>query len=187
MPKRKRLTRDAVIAKAVEMADAAGEVNEVTLTTLAAALEIRVPSLYNHIASLDDLRHGMAIYGTQHLMNSLRAAAAGKIGKEALLAMAIAYRRFVQTHPGIYPLTIRAPHPDDTILTQLAQEFIQMLLLVLASFGFQGDNALHTIRGYRALLHGFTALEAVGGYKMPLDQDESFSRLITTYLDGLTP
>jgi hypothetical protein len=35
-------------------------------------------------------------------------------------------------------------------------------------------------------MHGFTSLEAAGGYKMSLNQEESFRRLVHTYLDGLT-
>jgi len=167
------------------MSNAAGAANGVTLTALAAALDIRVPSLYNHIESLEDLQHALAVYGAQQLSSRLRAAAAGKVGRAALLAMAQAYRRFAQEQPGVYPLTIRAPEPDDEVLTTLAQELLQMLLLVLASFGLQGEAALHAVRGLRSLLHGFVALEAAEGFKMPLDQDESFDRAVNTYLDGL--
>jgi hypothetical protein len=61
-----------------------------------------------------------------------------------------------------------------------------MLLLVMASMGVQGDDAIHAIRGLRAILHGFCSLEAAEGYKMSLDREESFHRLVNTYLDGLT-
>ena len=65
-------------------------------------------------------------------------------------------------------------------------ELLQMLLLLMASMGLQGDDAIHAIRGLRAILHGFISLEAAGGYKFPLDQEESYRHLINTYLDGLT-
>jgi AcrR family transcriptional regulator len=183
--KRRWLSRDIVVERAAALADAAGEVEAVTLTALAASLDVRVPSLYNHVASLDDLIQAMAVYGARRLIDRLRAAAAGRIGREALLAMAAAYRRFAHDHPGIYPLTIRAPEPEEEALTSLAGELLQMLLLVLASAGFEGDEALHAVRGFRAMLHGFVALESAEGFKMSLDRDESFHRLVTTYLDGL--
>lgn len=187
MAKRRRLDRATVVERAANMADAAGSVQGVTLTDLAAALEIRVPSLYNHVAGLDDLHRGLAVYALQQLIVRLRGAVAGLVGREALLSLAAGYRRFAQEHPGIYPLTLRAPAPDDADLSALAQELLQMLLLVLASFGVQGEDAIHAVRGLRALLHGFTTLEANEGFKMPLDLDESFRRLITAYLDGLMP
>lgn len=186
MAKRRRLNRDLVVEKAVEMADAAGSVEAVTLTALAAALDIRPPSLYNHVDNIDDLLQAMAVTGARHLTDALRAAAAGQVGREALLSMTGAYRQFAHEHPGIYPLTVRAPEPGETALVALSEELLHMLLLVLASLGLQGDDALHAVRGFRSLLHGFTSLETAGGFKMPLDMDESYRRMVTIYLDGLT-
>jgi AcrR family transcriptional regulator len=185
MVKHRRLNREWVIERAVEMADEAGSVTAVSLTALAEALEIRPPSLYNHITSLEDLHDGMALFGVQQLITDLRQASLGLVGREAVAALANAYRRFAHDHPGIYPLTIRAPEPDKTELVALSQELIQMLLLIMASLGLQGDDAIHAIRGLRAILHGFTSLEAAEGYKMALDQEESFRRLVDAYLNGL--
>lgn len=185
MIKQRRLNRERVVEVAAEMADAAGSVDAVTLTALAAALDIRVPSLYNHVASLGDLRHALTIYGVRKLVDHMRVAAVGYVGRDALFHMADAYREFAHEHPGIYPLTMRAPDADDAVLAGLAQEWVQMLLLILASMGLQGDDALHFKRGFRALLHGFVSLEAADGFKMPLGLDDSFHRVVTTYLDGL--
>ena len=97
----------------------------------------------------------------------------------------MAYRTFAQEHPGIYPLTLRAPAADEVQLMAFAQELLQILFLIFASFGIQGDAAVHAVRGLRALLHGFTMLEAVDAFKIPLDLDESYRRLIGAYLAGL--
>ena len=167
------------------MADATGEATAVSLTELAQALAIRPPSLYNHISNLEDLQQGLTLYSVRLLRDTLQQATLGLVGQEAIEAVATAYRRFVQMHPGLYPLTIRAPEPDNTELVALSQELVQMLRLILASMGVQGDEAIHAIRGLRAILHGFTSLEVAHGYELPLDRDESFDRLITIYLAGL--
>lgn len=185
MAKRRQLNRPRVIERAAALADEAGSVTAVSLTALAQALEIRPPSLYNHIANLEDLHDGMALLAGQQLIADLRQASLGLVGQEAIMSMADAYRRFAHNHPGTYPLTIRAPEPEQTELVALSQEMIQMLLLVMASPGLQGDDALHAIRGLRAILHGFTSLEAAGGYKMALDPEESFRRLVGAYLQGI--
>lgn len=187
MAGRRRLNRERVIARAVEMADEAGDVTAVTLTALADALNVRTPSLYNHIESLEDLRYGMAVAGVKELIACLRKASMGLVGRAALLAIADAYRLFAQEHPGVYPLTVRAPEPDDEALQTLAQELLQMLLLLLASIGVQGEDAVHAIRGLRAILHGFTSLEGAEGFKMALDREQSFRRLVVAYLDGISP
>lgn len=185
MVRRRRLNRKLVIEKAVAMADEAGDASAVTLTALAATLNIRPPSLYNHIESLEDLQHGMAVEGAGLLLDALRKAAMGLVGREALTAIAAAYRQFVQDHPGVYPLTVTAPEADDEALQAIAQEILQLLRLVLASLGVQGEDAIHAIRGLRAILHGFASLEAAEGFKMPLDREQSFQRLVSAYLDGI--
>lgn len=183
--KRRRLNREMVVAQAAALADAAGTLEAVTLSGLAEALDVRPPSLYNHVSGLEDLHHALAVYALSRLVETLGQAAVGAVGREALISMAHAYRRFAHDHPGLYPLTIQAPAPEDHELGEPAQTLLQMLLLVLASFGVHGDDALHAVRGLRALLHGFVSLEATGGYKMALDLDESFHRLLHLYLDGL--
>jgi hypothetical protein len=54
----------------------------------------------------------------------------------------------------------------------------------MASLGLQGEEAIHALRGLRAILPGFTSLEAAAGYKMALDRAENFHRLLVAYLDG---
>src|SRR4051812_34538803 len=109
MAKQRRLGREQVVEKAAELADAAGRVEAISITTLAAALDIRAPSLYNHIAGIDDLHAALALYATQRLTTCLRSAVGGQSGQEALMTLALTYRRFAQEHPGIYPLTLTAP------------------------------------------------------------------------------
>jgi AcrR family transcriptional regulator len=183
--KRRRLNRAQVIEQAAALADAAGNVQAVSLTALAAALAIRPPSLYNHVHSLDDLQAGLAGYALEQLLATLSEAARGRVGRDALEAMAHACRQFAHDHPGLYPLSVRAPEPDETDRIALSDELVHLLLLIMASMGLQGEDALHAIRGFRAVLHGFVSLEAAEGYKLALDQDESFRRLVAVYLDGL--
>lgn len=185
MAKRRRLNHNLVIEQAAALADAAGSASAVTLTDLAQALEIRPPSLYNHVAGLDELRQGMAVFALRELLAGVRAAALGLVGRAALMAIADTYRDFARAHPGIYPLSVRAPEPDEPELTALAQELLQFLVLLQATMGVLGDDAIHAVRGLRAILHGFVGLEAAGGFKMGQDVEESFRRLLAAFLDSL--
>jgi AcrR family transcriptional regulator len=185
MAKPRRLNREIVIETAAGLADEAGDHQAVTLTALAAALDVRPPSLYNHLAGLDDLHQGLALLGLRLLTDEVRQAAAGLAGRAALLAIADAYRSFARAHPGLYPLTIRAAGPEEPELAAAGLALLQYLQLVLASCGLAGDAALHAIRGLRAVLHGFVSLEAAGGYKMALDVGTSYRLVVERYLDGL--
>lgn len=46
------------------------------------------------------------------------------------------------------------------------------------SAGTPGPASLHAIRALRAMLHGFVALEAAGGFALALDLDESYRRMV---------
>jgi AcrR family transcriptional regulator len=184
--KRRWLNREIVVNTAAQLANEAGTADALTLSEVARALDVRTPSLYNHLDGLEGLKREMTLLGVKELARRLRQAAFGKIGRDALLAMADAYRVFAHDQPGIYALTLRAPDPADRELTELGESILQILSLVLASYGLQGEEALHAIRGYRAVLHGFVSLEMVGGYELPLSREDSYSRLVVTYIDGLT-
>ena len=109
---------------------------------------------------------------------------AGKIGEEAILAAAHSYRSFAHANPGIYQLVIPAGE-DDSEIARLGWNTVSLLLLILGSFGIEGDEALHAVRGFRSLLHGFISLELVGGFGLDLDRTESFDRFLKIYINGL--
>ena len=185
MTRTRTLNKDRVLETAAALANEQGGLETLTLTRLAAALNVRVPSLYNHVNGLDGLRDDLRLRAGQELLAQVRAAAHGLSGAAALRAMADASRRFAQQQPGLYPLTIIAPDPGETEARALADEWLGLLLLVMATLGLQGEEALHAIRGFRALVYGYIALEMAGGYKMDLDRDTSYGRIIDTFLAGL--
>jgi AcrR family transcriptional regulator len=57
-PKQHELTRDRVVATAIEIADADG-ITEVTMRRIASTLGVATMSLYRHVPSRDDLIHAM--------------------------------------------------------------------------------------------------------------------------------
>jgi AcrR family transcriptional regulator len=183
--KSRRLKQATVVARAAELANELGDGRRLTLSMLAQDLGVRVPSLYNHVDGLEGLRRELALEGLHQMARQLRQAAVGKSGREAMLAVAGAYRRFAHEQPGVYPLTIQAPRPDDEAWQALSAEIVELMMLVLAAYQLDGDQALHVIRGFRALLHGYVSLEAGGGFDLPLSREESFHLLIETYLEGL--
>ncbi|MET3290799.1 TetR/AcrR family transcriptional regulator [Brevibacillus fluminis] len=184
MSPRMGLDLPTILQAAAEIADAKGW-EEVTLAALAQKLEIRSPSLYNHVDGLSGLRKKLAVYGLDLLYERLVQATVGVSGDDAVIAFARAYLSFARAHPGLYPCTQRAPEERDDAYAQRAEKIVELIVRVLQGYGLQGDEALHTIRGLRSLLHGFALLEKDGGFGLPLDLDTSFSLLIDTFLAGI--
>jgi AcrR family transcriptional regulator len=182
--RRAGLDREGVIRAAAELADAEG-LGALTIASLAVRLGVRPPSLYNHTGGLDDLRRSVALLGLRELLAAWQAAAVGRAGEPALAAIAEAQRDYAHAHPARYALTVRAPAPDDHEYAAAAEALLTLLLQVLEPFQMGRADALHAIRGLRALVHGFVMLEAAGGFGLPLDRDESFQRLLNVFLRGL--
>jgi AcrR family transcriptional regulator len=184
MPLRAGLDRAAVIQAAADLADREGW-ERLTLATLAERLGIRTPSLYNHVAGLEGLRRDLAVLGCRELGARLARATIGKARDEAVMALAQAYRVFAHEHPGLYAALSRAPAPNDQEAVAAAGAVVEIVVAVLAAYGLQGDDAIHATRALRSALHGFAALESIGGFGIPLDLDESFRRLVYIFLQGL--
>ena len=107
------VTRERVVAIAAELADAHG-LEALTLAQVAAALKIRLPSLYNHVDGLLGLRRELALLGGRELLDRVSRAAIGKAGDDAMLALAQAYRDYIMAHPGRYAAIVRAPDGEWT-------------------------------------------------------------------------
>jgi AcrR family transcriptional regulator len=178
------LDRIAVVAAAARQLDATGG-REISMADLASQLGVRTPSLYNHIGGQDELRSELVLLGLRELGTRLGRAAIGKAGAPAIFALADAYRAFARERPGLYPLTQRAGDLTSAAHIAASAAVIETLSAVLAGFGLYDTAAVHTIRGFRSLLHGFVSLETAGGFGIPLSVDESFERLVQLFVAGL--
>jgi AcrR family transcriptional regulator len=187
------LTPDLVVAEAARLADEVG-FEGVTLAMLAARFGVAVPSLYKHVAGIDDVRRRLAIRSMrefgQALDEAIAAATAarahGRGGRRAdrltvLRAVADAYRGYARAHPGRYASSVRAPAPDDAEHIEVNAAVLATAFAVLGRYGLTGDDAVDAARALRAALHGFITLDAAGGFGLPRDVERSYHRLV----DGL--
>jgi AcrR family transcriptional regulator len=168
------LDPDVVVRRASALIDEHGA-EALTLARVAGELGVATPSLYKHVGGLDDLIGRVAVAATAEFAAQLGAASRGRSGRDALRAVADAYRRFVREHPGTYPLTQR--HRPTDAWTAAAAEAVTAVVAGLSGYGVdEGD--VHRIRVVRAALHGFVELERTGGFGLPASVDESFDLLV---------
>lgn len=174
------LSRAVVVETGARIADESG-LDRLTLAAVAQDAGVRLPSLYKHVGGLDDLQRGVAVVALDELAEHLTRAALGRSGPAALRPLGDAYRTYAKEHPGRYAATLRAPAPDDAEHAAAAENVVRVVFAVLEGYGLAGDDLVHATRILRSALHGFVALEAVGGFGLPEDVDETFGRLV----DGL--
>lgn len=184
MARRPGLSEQIVIQAAIDLVNEQGLEN-LSIAEIAKRLNVRPPSLYNHVEGLDGLKHAMRLHWLRELANTLQQAAMGRSGTEALRAVAIAYRDFAKLNPGMYPLTARSTQNTDDATQAVEQAVLAVILAVLRGYDLTDDSALHATRCLRSALHGFVSLETSGGFGMVLNVDESFEQLITLLDYGL--
>ncbi len=178
------LTADRVVAAAEMLADDVGLPN-LTLAALADRLGVRQPSLYKHIDGAEALRRAISLRAMSELAESLARAAAGRARGDAVRAIAIAYRTWAREHPGRYTAMLRAPDPGDPEGLAASDRLVSVVVDVLSGYGLAEEDAIHAIRALRSAMHGFVAIEAAGGFGLPVDLDESFDFLVANYVRGL--
>ncbi len=179
-----RLNHEVVVDGAVELVNERGPA-ALSLAELAARFRVRTPSLYNHVQGLTGLRRDLALRGLRGLAERLQSAGTGLAGKDALAAMAHAYRLYARENPGLYVYTLRSVEDEDEELQAAAETVLNLLLAALRGYRLADDQAPHAARAVRSALHGFATLETTGGFGPPSDLDQSFARLIDMLDAGL--
>ncbi len=174
---REGLSPEVVTEAAAAIVDAHG-LAALTLTRLAARLGVAPPSLYKHIGGQEDLILRVSTLSLRRLNDELTTAAMARSGREALLSMAHAYRRFAIEHAGLYTLTQGALRPDSDAQQTEARRVLKVFDAVISSYRVPDDLSVHATRVVRASLHGFVDIEARGGFQLPQSLDDSFELIV---------
>jgi AcrR family transcriptional regulator len=178
------LNKALVIERAAQLLNEGGP-EGLTLAALAASHGVRIPSLYKHVNGMPAIQRGIMLSAKAGLGNALGGAAIGKSREDAIAAMSYAYRRWALAHPGEYPMTQLPPIPGDDADVTVSTEILEIVVAVLAGYSLVGDDAIDATRFFRAILHGFVSLEIGGGFRMAVDLERSFQRLVESVVNAL--
>ena len=154
-----RVTKEAVIRAASDIADAEG-LNGISLKVVAEKLDIRTPSLYNHIASLDDLLRDVAHAGMRTMNDLMIQAAIGASGEAAIKSVGIAYFGYVISHPGIYETIQWANWHGNDETVALFGTYRSLLAKLVASFSAKAKKRDAIENLLMSLFHGYSSLNA---------------------------
>lgn len=176
MPK-KGLNQAVIIQAAVGLAEQKGLEN-ITLRELADCLGVKTASLYNHLNGIPELNVRLAEFALSKLDAEVRNAAVGRSKKDALMAIARAYRAFAGNFPELYKAILNLPKLDDVHLTESGRSVMRILTQVLEQYSLTQEETLHFSRGFRSAMHGFVSLEAAGFFTSRVNADESYQRFI---------
>jgi AcrR family transcriptional regulator len=177
MAARAGLTAERVTRAAAEMADEVGFDN-VTVSALARRFGVKDASLYSHVKNLQDLRTRVAILAAGEMVDLIAEAVAGRSGKDALAGFAGAYREYALRHPGRYAAT-----QSKVDLAQVADTapFLrtgELTYGMLRGYDLEEPDLTDAVRLLRSTFHGYSSLEAAGGFAHPRDVNASWDKAI---------
>ena len=153
---------------------------------LAERLGVKTPSLYKHVTSQADLAHRIAVLAMTEFADAIRDAIQGRAGSDALAAGAQAMRTYVREHPGRYAAAnaARPTGPDDPIIPAV-ERVVASWAAMLRGYHLDSGQEIHALRMLRSVLHGFSTLEAAGGFQIDAPVDDSFTWMINFLDRGL--
>lgn len=184
MPPRPGLTATRIVDAAADLVDREGH-DALALGRVADALGVRTPSLYNHVAGLDEVRRHLTLRALHQLGAVVQRAAVGRSAEDAVHAIADAHRRFALEHPGLYAATVPTTEVEDEEVRRAGAAVVDTVLAALGGYGLDRDEAVHATRSVRAAVHGFVALELAGGFGLAQPPEQTFAWMTRLLADGI--
>jgi len=156
------LTPDILVNAAAALADEAG-FSALTLTALARHFDVKVASLYTHIANADDLNTRVALFALGKLADLADDAVAGRAGKDALIAVANVHRDFARRHPGLFEAAryrLVAPLPENNGGVRISR----VTRAVLRGYALDDNACTDAMRLLGSVFLGYPMLELAGSF-----------------------
>lgn len=169
---RPRLTRDAVLHRALERADAVG-LDALSMRSLAADLGVVPMALYKHVANKDELVDGMV-----DLVWAEVEPPTGAGWREAMRARAVSLREALRRHPWAVGLMESRMRPGPA---NLAAHNAMMGCLREAGFPFR--TTVHVTSVLDAYVYGFALQEKT----LPFDTAEESGQAAAQKQEGVDP
>jgi len=167
-----KLSRDIVLAKALELVDAAG-LDALTMRRLGQELGRDPMSLYRYAENRAALLDGVA----ELVLAQLSIQPADPDWKAQLRILAHDLRRLALQHPNVVPLLVTRPLSTPLGMRPLGTlRPLEQILSLLVQAGFEPTDALHVYRAYYGFLYGHI-LNELQEYVVDPEENEVLLRL----------
>ena len=159
--------------------------DNLSLKMIAEELNIKSPSLYNHISSLDNIKERLMIYGWKQIENKMIDSAVGVSGYEALKNMCYAFYDYATNNKGVFTAMLWYNKYDNEEKKNTTTRLFDMLFRIMNSLNISDDNINHTIRTLRSFLEGFSLLVNNNSFGNPISIKESFDLSLEIIMNGI--
>ncbi|MGG6241502.1 TetR/AcrR family transcriptional regulator [Nodosilinea sp. AN01ver1] len=178
-PKEKSLSRQAVVAAAIDCIDTEGAA-ALGVSRVARQLGIKPPAIYKHLENSADLRRTTAIALWQQYVIQCQQAIDGRLVTTDLLKQLGHFTRtFAKTHPARYQVMMQVQlQPSDPAAANIIQQLLAFLHQALQGYDLSRTQLVDVMRMLNAAIYGFIALEQAGLMTLEQSTDQSYDVML---------
>jgi len=178
------ISDELIIETAALISDKVGLEN-LSLKMIAEELNIKSPSLYNHVSSLENIKEKLMIYGWKQIEEKMIDSAVGVSGYDAIKNMCYAFYDYATNNKGIFIAMLWYNKYESVEKKNTTKRLFDMLFKIMKSLNISDDNINHIIRTLRGFLEGFSLLVNNNAFGNPISIKESFDLSLEIIMNGI--
>jgi len=159
--------------------------DNLSLKMIAEELNVKSPSLYNHISSLDEIKFRLMIYGWKQIEEEMIDSAVGVSGYDALKNMCNVFYDYAINNPGVFTAMLWYNKYENVQQENATTRLFSMLFKIMKSLNISDDNINHIIRTLGGFLEGFSLLVNNNAFGNPISIKESFNLSLEIIMNGI--
>lgn len=181
----KNIVNDEIIIKtSAKIANKIGLEN-LSLKLIAEELNIKSPSLYNHISSLDEIKTMLMIYGWKQMEEKIINSAIGLTGYDALKNMCYVFYDYATNNKGVFSAMLWYNKFENKEKDNATTRLFNIVFKIMKPLNISDDNINHIIRTLRSFLEGFSLLVNNNAFGNPISIKESFDLSVEILINGI--
>ena len=173
---RNSISDELIIETSARLSNKVG-LDNLSLKMIAEELDIKSPSLYNHISSLDDIKEKLMIYGWKELGEKAIDSAVGVSGYDALRKMCYAFYDYTINNKGVFQAMLWYNKFKNDEMANATTKLFSILHKILEPLNISSD--------IRSFLEGFSLLVNNNSFGNPISIKESFDLSLDIIINGI--
>lgn len=178
------INKDLLIETSAALSNQFGLEN-LSLKMIAKELNIKSPSLYNHISSLGEIKILLMNYGWKQIEEQMLDSAVGVTGYDALKNMCHAFYKYAINNKGVFTAMLWYNKFENAENEKSTKKLFDMLFKIMQSLHISNRNINHAIRTLRSFLEGFSLLVNNHAFGNPISILESFDLSLEIIMNGI--
>lgn len=159
--------------------------DNLSLKLIAKNLNIKSPSLYNHISSLEEVKEKLMLYGWKQMEEKIIDSTIGVSGYDALRNMCNAFYEYAINNRGVFTAMLWYNKYKNEELNIATTKLFNIIFKILKPLNISDDNINHIIRTLRSFLEGFSLLVNNNAFGNPISIKDSFDLSLEIIINGI--